>query len=216
MPVPISQVCFLKGGNTRMRFSFNDFSLLEESKGKKAFLVFGRFSPCTKAHLMLLNELGNRAKKEGGVAFVFTSHTNDTKKNPLPYKKKIFYLKKLAKLAGNGVKVIESAARNGPEAISELGKTFGYTDVVMATGSDRAKVYSSWKKYTKDFGIKTFDVMVVGKERNDTSDDLDGMSASKMRKMVADGKEKEFIKNAPFDAKTNKQLYDDVKKGMGI
>lgn len=199
-----------------MMFSFGDYNLLEESKGKKAFLVFGRFNPCTKAHLMLLKELGKRAKEANGVAFVFTSHTNDIKKNPLPYKKKIFYLKKLAKLAGNGVKVIESAARNGPEAISELGMTFGYTDIVMATGSDRAKAYLGWKKYTKEFGIENFDVIVIGKERNETSDDLDGMSASKLRKMVADGKEKEFIKNAPFDEKTNKELYNEVKIGMGI
>lgn len=196
-----------------MFLSYSDFTLLESLSDKTAYFVFGRFNPCTRAHFMLFEELGKIAKRNNGVAFIFTSHSQDKKKNPLDYKTKIKYLKKLAP---NGVKVIESKARNAPEVLTELGTNLGYKKAVLLTGSDRTESYEKFKKYLKDFNLESYEVMTIGKQRNETSDDLDGMSASKMRQMVVDGKEKEFIKNAPFDEKTNKQLYKDVKKGMGL
>lgn len=196
-----------------MFLSFRDFTLLEAVTDKTVYMVFGRFNPVTNAHRMLFEELGKIAKKNNGIAFVFTSHTQDKKKNPLDYTTKIKYLKKLAP---NGVKVIESKARNAAEVLTELGNNLGYKRAVMLTGSDRTDAYEKFKKYLKDFNLESLEIMTIGKQRNETSDDLDGMSASKMRQTVVDGREKDFIEKAPFDAKTNKQLYDDVKKGMGL
>lgn len=196
-----------------MFLSYSDFTLLEAASDKTVYMVFGRFNPATAAHRMLFEELGKVAKKNDGVAFIFTSHSQDKKKNPLDYKTKIKYLKKLAP---QGVKVIESKARNAAEVLTELGNNLGYKRAVLLTGSDRYDAYVRFKKYLKDFNLDSFDVMAIGKQRTETSDDLDGMSASKMRQMVVDGKEKEFIEKAPFDKKTNKQLYDDVKKGMEL
>ena len=50
---------------------------------KTAVFVFGRFNPPTIGHEKLLNALTATAQREGGKALVYTSSTQDSKKNPL-------------------------------------------------------------------------------------------------------------------------------------
>ena len=49
---------------------------------KTAVFVFGRFNPPTIGHEKLLNALTATAQREGGKALVYTSSTQDAKKNP--------------------------------------------------------------------------------------------------------------------------------------
>ena len=72
--------------------SFNAF--LSEAKGKKAVFTFGRFNPPTTGHAKLVDRLQKVSKQLKGDALLFTSHSNDKKKNPLNHKQKTMYLKK--------------------------------------------------------------------------------------------------------------------------
>ena len=51
---------------------------------KTAVFVFGRFNPPTIGHEKLLNALTATAQREGGKALVYTSSTQDAKKNHFP------------------------------------------------------------------------------------------------------------------------------------
>ena len=61
---------------------------------KTAVFVFGRFNPPTIGHEKLLNALTATAQREGGKALVYTSSTQDAKKNPLSKNQIFQYLAK--------------------------------------------------------------------------------------------------------------------------
>ena len=53
---------------------------ISEAKNKPVVFAFGRFNPPTTGHAKLVDVLNRLAKKVGGDAMVFTSHSNDKKK----------------------------------------------------------------------------------------------------------------------------------------
>ena len=67
---------------------------LSEAKDRPAVFSFGRFNPPTTGHAKLADRLSKVARTAGGDALIFTSHSNDKKKNPLPHKVKVKYLRK--------------------------------------------------------------------------------------------------------------------------
>ena len=107
---------------------------------KTAVFVFGRFNPPTIGHEKLLNALTATAQREGGKALVYTSSTQDAKKNPLS-KNQIFQY--LAKAFPKQRKTFQSrsTAKTALEVAVELsGK---YDKLVMVVGSDRVSDFSS-------------------------------------------------------------------------
>ena len=72
-------------------------TFIREAKEKTAVFSFGRFNPPTTGHAKLVDVLSRIAKKVGGDPILFTSHSNDKKKNPLPHKIKINFLRKFFK-----------------------------------------------------------------------------------------------------------------------
>ena len=88
----------------------------------------------------------------------------------------------------------------------------------MVAGSDRVNEFDTLlNKYNgKDYTFDSIKVVSAG-ERDPDSDGVDGMSASKMRALAADGNSADFSKGVPS---TNKSLvaslYKAVRKGLGI
>ena len=64
---------------------------------KEVSFTFGRFNPPTTGHALLVNKL----KKLPGDKLLFSSHSNDKLKNPLPHKVKIKYLRKFFQVIYN-------------------------------------------------------------------------------------------------------------------
>ena len=60
---------------------------------KEVTFAFGRFNPPTTGHAKLVAKLA----KGRGDKMLFTSHSNDKKKNPLSHKDRIKYLRKFFK-----------------------------------------------------------------------------------------------------------------------
>lgn len=69
--------------------TFNKF--LTEAKDKGAVFSFGRFNPPTTGHAKLVDKL--KQESSGYTPLIFTSHSTDTKKNPLTHKDKIKFLR---------------------------------------------------------------------------------------------------------------------------
>ena len=176
----------------------------------RAIFTYGRFNPPTMGHDVLIDKLKSIAK--GDRVFVFTSQSNDPKRNPLDYKKKTSYMKK----AFRGVTVIDSPKiRNMFDAITMLGKN--YDEIVMVVGGDRVEsIKRSAVKSAKKMGIN-MSVQSAG-ARDPDAEGSKGMSASKMRAAAARDDYSAFMVGCPasLGKKDCLNLFRDIKAAMGV
>ena len=73
--------------------SFKDIVELSMKVDKTAVFAFGRFNPPTAGHLKLAMKVKQVAGSDDG--FIYTSHSQDPKKNPLDYRTKTKFMKLL-------------------------------------------------------------------------------------------------------------------------
>jgi phosphopantetheine adenylyltransferase len=161
--------------------SFKD---INEARGDNtAVFTFGRFNPPTTGHGKLLDALAKQAKKNGAPYYVFASHSENAKKDPLPYVKKVAYMKKMFPKHARSI-FVDKARQVFEVAVSLYNK--GHKSVVMVVGSDRVTEFDGLlKKYNKLEGkhgyyeFENIQVISAG-ERDPDSEGVSGMSASKM------------------------------------
>lgn len=189
---------------------------LTEAKDKGAVFTFGRFNPPTTGHAKLVDKLKKETKGEYE-PLLFTSHSNDRQKNPLSHKDKIKYLRRFF-----GRIVVDANARTVFDIANELYYK-GYRKVRMVVGSDRIKEFdmllNKYNGVKARHGFYKFDSIEVvsAGERNPDSDDVSGMSASKLRGYAEAGDFDNFKQGVPTKNKGLVQkLYNDIRKGMGI
>jgi hypothetical protein len=196
------------------------FAELMEKAGDTAIFTFGRFSPPTIGHEKLIEAVAKQQKKNSGSKmYVYASHSEDPKKNPLPYTKKIAYMRKMFKKYAKNITT--GTSRTAIEVAVELYKK-GHKAIVMVVGSDRVQEFESLlNKYNGVdakhgyYGFDNIEVVSAG-ERDPDAEGVSGMSASKMRKAAEDGDFQSFEMGLPTGFAQSKQLYRDVRKGMGI
>ena len=197
-------------------------SFMTEEKGDTAIFTFGRFNPPTLGHEKLVTAVANVARREGGEYFVYPSHSQDAKKNPLDQTTKVKYMKKM--FSKHKENIITSTAKNALEVASEL-QDKGYTNLVMVVGSDRVKDFQNLlDRYngdeTKAHGFYDFDTIKVvsAGERDPDAEGVSGMSASKMRQSAVEGDFKTFRSGIPssLNDKDTKKMFNDIRKGMRL
>ena len=196
-------------------------SFLTEKKGDTVVFTFGRFNPPTVGHEKLVTAVQSVARSKGGDFFVYPSHTQDSKKNPLNQTTKIKYLKKMfPKYKRN---IIASTGKTALEIASELHDK-KYTNLVMVVGSDRVqefqKILDKYNGEDKAHGFYDYDKIEVvsAGERDPDAEGVEGMSASKMRAAAVEGDYKTFRMGTPeslSDADT-KKMFNDIRKGMRL
>ena len=129
------------------------FELFEETVKKHASLSFGRMNPPTLGHAKLLDTTANAT--DGGDYFIFPSHTQDSKKNPLRFEDKVKFLKLLYPRHSNNI-VDSGNVRTVIDALHYLYDQ-GYTDVTYVAGSDRLPAFKEllrkYKGSNSDFEI---------------------------------------------------------------
>ena len=98
----------------------------------------------------------------------------------------------------------------------------GYTNINFVAGSDRVQEfktilnkYNNVKSRHGFYNFKNIRVISAG-ERDPDAEGATGMSASKMRKAVAQGDMKSFEKGLPRGFRGEKDLFRDVAKGMRV
>ena len=194
---------------------------ISEKKGDTVIFPFGRFNPPTVGHEKLITAVQSVAKSKGGDFFVYPSHSQDPKKNPLSQPKKIKYMKKMfPKYKRN---IVASTGKTALAIASEL-YSKGYTNLVMVVGSDRVqefqRILDRYNGEDKAHGFYDYDKIEVvsAGERDPDAEGVEGMSASKMRAAAVAGDFKSFRMGTPktlSDADT-KKLFNDIRKGMQL
>ena len=194
--------------------------LHEKLEGRTAVFTFGRMNPPTIGHEKLLNKLKNVAGRSSADWFVYLSSSQDAKKNPLPFERKIHYAKKMF-----GRDVNARTFPKEPTALHAASSLYskGYKKLVMVVGSDRvndfSKLLKQYNNQDKPHGFYNFDSIdvVSAGERDPDAEGVSGMSASKLRGFAVQGKFDEFAKGLPgLNDKDAKSLFNEIRKGLKL
>ena len=174
-----------------------------------AVFTFGRMNPPTVGHQKLVDKVTAVARTANADAYVYLSHTQNNKKDPLSYDSKLKYAK-----AAFGNIVTKSKSKNIIQILQELEKK--HKHVIFVVGSDRVRDFDALlKKYNgKDFNFTTVQVVSAG-ERDPDAEGVSGMSASKMRAAAQSGDERKFKSGLPRPLKRqSKKIFDEIRSIM--
>lgn len=174
---------------------------LHSNKSKECSFSFGRFQPVTIGHELVFADIAS----SGNDGFVFVSpNKKNPKDNPISSESRTAAIKKLAP----SLNVIDTC-----HTIMDVIKFLdgnGYTNATMYVGSDRT---DSFKDALQD---ATIDVSIkqVGQDRNDSSDALDGVSGSSLRKFAIASDFDSFKDNIPDEIADEYALdwYNDIRR----
>ena len=186
---------------------------------KEVTFVFGRFNPPTTGHEKLFDTLKKVSK--GGVYRIYASKSVDKQKNPLPFKEKIKFMRKIFPRHARNIMADPDVKTVLDIAVKLYDQ--GFTKVTMVAGSDRIKEFqillNKYNGAKSRHGFYQFegDIKVVSAGKRDPdSEGVDGMSASKMRMAAEFGEIQAFTAGISANAKIAKDLYNAVRKGMGL
>ena len=178
-------------------------------------IAFGRFNPPTIGHEKLLQAAEKAA--QGGDMKIYPSRTQDAKKNPLDPDMKVSYMRKM--FPKYEEQIVNDDEMKSIFNVLTTAYEEGYKSVNIIVGADRQAEFENLaNKYNKDlYDFKQIRVISAG-VRDADAEGVEGMSASKMRKAVADNDFEAFKRGTPKSAKEGdvQAMYDAVRAGMGV
>lgn len=186
--------------------------------GPEIVITFGRFNPPHVGHEKLINRVADEAHSTGADYMIYPSHSNDPKKNPLDFGTKLNAMQHMFPSHASNIANDPQNGRNIFDVLKNL-HAQGYDSVKVVVGDDRVKEFTNMtSKYNgKTYNFGKLDVVSAG-ERDPDSDDVEGMSASKMRKAAIENDYDAFKKGLPKDmaAKEAKAIYMQLRRSMNI
>ena len=190
---------------------------------KTVAFVFGRFNPPTIGHGKLLDALKATAQRERADYYVFTSHSQDAKKNPLS-KNQIF--RYMALMFPGFKKSFRQKYKSEIRNVFDVATAFHgeYEKLVMVVGSDRVSDFTSllntYNGITAKHGFyefKEIEIISAG-DRDPDMAGAAGMSASKMRAAAVKGDFESFKLGVPslMSDSDTKDMFNSVRKGLKL
>jgi len=198
---------------------FKSFSQYITEARKEITVTFGRLNPPTIGHGKLLDAVARTAS--GGPYRIYLSQSQDPKKNPLDYRTKVKYVRKMFPKHARSV-VMDRDVRNLFHVLHRVYED-GFNQVNLVVGSDRVaefeRLTAKYNGVKGRHGFYNFEggvnVISAG-ERDPDAEGVSGMSASKMRSAAAANDFQAFSKGLPSGFTEGKELFNDVRKGMGL
>ena len=182
-----------------------------EQDGKTAVFAFGRMNPPTIGHSKLVDVV----KNQPGDPYLFLSHTQKPKTDPLSFAEKVFFARKCF---GDGITIGNENVRTIIDCCKFLYNR-KYTDLIYVAGEDRIKDFDTLlNKYNggDDYQFNSINVISAG-QRDPDAEGAEGMSASKM-KAAAVVNDLQTFKGGVCspDPKVARMLFNKVRAGLGI
>ena len=197
---------------------FSEF-LSEAASPKAIVFAFGRFNPPTNGHEKLMDKVASVSK--GGAYRIYPSQSTDPKKNPLKFDEKVKFMRKMFPKHARSI-IADKSVKTAIDVVSKLYDQ-GYTKVTMVVGSDRVSEfetllnkYNGVKARHGYFNFKDGVQIVSAGERDPDSDDVSGMSASKLRAAASANDFEVFSKGMPSGYKDAQALFNAIRTGMGL
>lgn len=182
---------------------------LFEADGKTAVFAFGRMNPPTIGHKKLVDKMAGYP----GDHFLFLSHTQKPKTDPLSFAEKVFFAQKSF---GSSVTVGNKDVKTIIQAMQHL-QSQGYNEVVYIAGSDRVESFTKLlNTYNgKDYEFDSIDVVSAG-ERDPDAEGAEGMSASKLKAAAVEDDFETFKQGVAGDERLAQMMFNKVRAGMGV
>tara|TARA_A100001391_G_scaffold67160_1_gene42895 strand:- start:60 stop:1226 length:1167 start_codon:yes stop_codon:yes gene_type:complete len=186
---------------------------LREDDRATAVFAFGRFNPPTIGHQKLLDKVIAMTKQVNGKGYIFLSHKQNNKTDPLTFREKQDYLK----MFYPNIEIGNANANTIIKALQEI-QSQGRTRIVMVAGSDRVAEFQKLlnqyngkpdKQGNDLYKFDSIDVVSAG-ERDPDQEGAAGASASKARDLANKGQEQEFNKIV-LGGNNGKKLYDIIQ-----
>jgi cytidyltransferase-like protein len=187
--------------------------IFEAPKNKKhVVFCFGRMNPPHYGHLSLISAVANNADKSDW--FVFTSKSQDRKKNPLPYASKIAWLRRLFPQLGKHL-VTDPTIKTYLQAAAYL-YSQGYTSATFVAGDDDlAQMQEPLEQYNgvrSRHGEYNFQPLTFVANPRETS-------ATNARTAAIEGDEEAFIKATGVASDITVDglsLFQATRAGLGL
>lgn len=187
---------------------------LKESKNLTAAMCFGRYNPPTIGHLKLWQVLGH---VDADTRLLYTSHTRDNKKNPLDYSTKAALIEACIEEHNINVAFVDTEARTFIDVVVDVYNK-GYNNLIIVAGSDRLEELVDLAKKYNDVPNRAGEAYhfdnIEGRsagQRDPDSENVEGISGTKMRQFVKDNDFEAFSKYCPV---TDKNIVEDVWKEL--
>ncbi len=180
-------------------------------------VVFGRFNPPTVGHEKLLKRAAKEAEKRGYELRIYPSRSQDAKKNPLTPQMKISYMRQM--FPDYSDNIIDDKGSKTIFNVLTGANTEGHKNMIIMVGQDRLGEFQGLShKYNGE--LYTYDQLEVvsAGDRDPDSDDVSGMSASKLRLAAAEGDFKKFAKGVPntMSNQEKMELFNVLRRSMNI
>jgi hypothetical protein len=167
-------------------------------------------NPPTIGHELLVNTLIETSRKVHADHILYLSHTHKAPTDPLDWK----FKRRVCEAAFPGVNISKDPDIRTPfQALEKFVDI--YENAILVVGGDQVMEFRKrMTPYAKEWGIN-FKVISAGK-RIDESNDVSGMSASKLRKFASEGKREEFYNGLPsyLNKNVKKLVYENTIKGL--
>lgn len=188
----------------------------QRQTGKTAVMAFARCNPPHTGHERLIRAMQTQAQAvQADLPVLFPSQSQDGKKNPLPYRTKVRFLRAMFPQ----VYISENSRIKTPLDALKVLSLMGFDRVYVVCGSDRQSEFERIGNYIKPEGdrmdansivLKTYRVVPV--ER-----DTDSMSGTKQRAAAVAGDYQTFRKGVPTrNDSLAKQLFNSIRIHMGL
>lgn len=195
------------------------FRAFTESKTNTVVLTFGRMNPMGSGHAKVIDKIVSLA--DGNKYRIYLSQSVDSSKNPLQYSEKIKFARKMFPKAGRNI-IEDVSIKTIFDALVKLTRE-RFTKAVVVVGSDRVEEFKrqllKYNGVEARHGLYSFrdgiEIVSAG-ERDPDSDDVAGMSASKMRAAAQANDFQQFKKGLPRDFKEARDLFIATRAGMGL
>ena len=193
---------------------------LKEDGRATAVFAFGRFNPPTIGHQKLIELVQAQAKKVNGKGFIFLSHSQNAKRDPLSFDQKLAYLQTL--INDPDLEIGHSEANTVIKALQVI-EAQGRTRVIMVAGSDRVMEFDKLlkqyngkpdQKGNELYNFDFVDVISAG-ERDPDAEGISGASASKAREFAQNDDFANFSKIVMGGTKS-KTIYQMIQNAMGV
>ena len=191
--------------------------LLQEDDRATAVFAFGRFNPPTIGHEKLIATVLQTAQKANGKAYLFLSHKQNNKTDPLTFQDKQSYIQKMYPSLAVG----DPGSNTIIKALQKI-QAEGRTKLVMVAGSDRVQEFEkllnqyNGKPDKQGNDLYKFDsIQVVNAgQRDPDQEGVSGASASKARDLAMKGQEQQFYQIAMGGNKA-KFIYGKIQGALG-
>tara|TARA_Y100001973_G_C5199312_1_gene336483 strand:- start:1915 stop:3033 length:1119 start_codon:yes stop_codon:yes gene_type:complete len=186
--------------------------------GMTAVVAFCRMNPPTKGHEQLFRKVKEVAETVGSdYGKVFLSSKQDKTNNPLSHSEKIKYIQLLLPKLGRMINTNKSVF--DIISMAKFIESIGYTELVVVCGSDRVSEFKNrLNKYNGiEYNFNSISIKTSG-NRDPDSNDVSGISGTKMRQWAIKGNDTEFKANLAGNASESirQQVLMAVLNGMQL